>query len=49
MFTKEFDIAMPNEPMKNDFSGNAKNTGTFILGSIGLRACRFVLKPIFSA
>ena len=29
MFTKEFDIAMPNEPMKNDFSGNAKITGTY--------------------
>ena len=29
MFTKEFDIAMPNEPMKNDFSGGAKITGTY--------------------
>jgi len=29
MFTKEFDIAMPNEPLKNDFSGNAKITGTY--------------------
>ena len=24
MFTKEFDIAMPNEPLKNDFSGMQK-------------------------
>ena len=29
MFTKEFSIAMPNEPLKNDFSDNATITGTY--------------------
>ena len=29
MFTKEFSIAMPNEPLKNDFSDNTTITGTY--------------------
>ena len=29
MFTKEFTIALPNEPLKNDFSDNTTITGTY--------------------